>query len=294
MKKSISLILVLAMCLFLCVPAYAAEMEGRVQNVTSMSEIEYIEQLQSMTNEELAKAGISEDEAEEIYSFNYKDALYERAQLSESQLAGLGYSDKQIKILKEFAANPDGEYDFTALSATLYGTITLNGYSSSYRDVTYNWQWSSAPLWAYDDYVAVRWIGVDSSSHYIDLICDPGDRSTTVNYYDFDSGYFAYSVTDSTTTSDQLNNSFYITFPSTDYYYGSTVWAKSGSINCILTAGGSESINYIYFQGTYGYHFSSLSVTVSYSGTYSVSFVPTTRIQSMPTSARITTYVIYQ
>lgn len=266
-------------------PVSAVDMSAEPDQKMSLNEFEYIEEMQRYSKEELMDAGMSEAEAEEALAFDYKEALYERAQLPEEKLAALGYTEEQIQILKDFAANPDGDYDFAATAATLQGNISLISGSSTFRIVKYSWNWTSMPLINMEDHVGVRWQGVNNSGYTVDMSNDPNSGSATTNrvgkvtYYDVNGG--AQSATESLSlTLDAINKSLTTDFPMSKNVGGSTIWAKSGYITCRVTTRDGVVVNYVNFQATYGHKTLNWSIGISYSGGFGIGFTPTSCISN--------------
>ena len=192
--KSAAALLLVALVLVSIVPVSAADLRNAPIQVTSFNEFDYIEKIQSYSKEELVNSGVSAEDAERILEFDYKEALFERAQLPANKLEALGYTEDQIQALKDFAANPDGDYDLSVTSATLQGRLSLVSGGSTFRTVKYTWHWSSMPLMALKEYVGMRWQGVDSNGYTVDMTNPPNtsssssNRSGTVTYYDVNSG----------------------------------------------------------------------------------------------------------
>lgn len=155
--KSAAALLLVALVLVSIVPVSAADLRNAPIQVTSFNEFDYIEKIQSYSKEELVNSGVSAEDAERILEFDYKEALFERAQLPANKLEALGYTEDQIQALKDFAANPDGDYDLSVTSATLQGRLSLVSGGSTFRTVKYTWHWSSMPLMALKEYVGMRW-----------------------------------------------------------------------------------------------------------------------------------------
>ena len=112
--KSAAALLLVALVLVSIVPVSAADLRNAPIQVTSFNEFDYIEKIQSYSKEELVNSGVSAEDAERILEFDYKEALFERAQLPANKLEALGYTEDQIQALKDFAANPDGDFSNSA------------------------------------------------------------------------------------------------------------------------------------------------------------------------------------
>ena len=273
-------IMVTLMCFAIgCIPVSADMDIGSKMNSTEtnfvINEYEEGSNLQRLSDTELAEIGYSEDEAEAIHSFSYRDALLERAALPESKLQGLGYSREQIEFLKIFEKNPYGDYDYSVMSIELNVrqiVLVAGASSSSYKTIRYNWSWSAAPLAAFTDSVAVRWQAYDSKGHSIDTTCydTSSTRYASVKYYN------DYGLANTETISVSSQSGFSCmraNFKMSKIYKGENVWAKSGSITCKIEDRTSSAIHHIKVQATYGHStLQPTSLSISFSGDYGVSF----------------------
>lgn len=88
--KSAAALLLVALVLVSIVPVSAADLRNAPIQVTSFNEFDYIEKIQSYSKEELVNSGVSAEDAERILEFDYKEALFERAQLPANKLEALG------------------------------------------------------------------------------------------------------------------------------------------------------------------------------------------------------------
>lgn len=277
----------------------AVDIGSRPIQELSFNEFEYIEELQSYSKEELMDEGMPAEEAEEILAFDYKEALYERAQLPAEKLAALGYTEEQIQILKDFAAQPDGDYDLAAASPTLNGRLMLLDGGSTFRTVRYAWSWSSMPFMSLTEYVGVRWQGVNSSGSTVDMTNSPNTSSATTNrvgsvtYYDVNSGEQSgtYSLS---LTYDAVEKRLTTNFPMAKSVGGSTLWAKSGDITCRIQTDG-VAVSYANFQATYGHQVSNGTISISTGGAFGIAFTPTSKINSYSCSAKVyASYIVTQ
>lgn len=297
--RKIMVLLLATLFLIGIVPVYAADMSSKLGQEMSFNEFEYIKEIQRYSKQELMDEGMSEEEAEEVLTFDYEEALYERAQLPEEKLAALGYTEEQIQILKDFAANPDGDYDLAAASATLQGHLSLLNGGSTYRIVKYTWNWSSMPFMSFTEYVGLRWQGVNSSGSTVDMTNSPNTGSATTNrvgsvtYYDVNSGEQSgtYSLS---LTYGAVDKSLTTNFPMSKSVGGSTIWAKTGYITCNIKTDGAA-VSYANFQATYGHQVSSGTISISLGGTFAISFTPTYKVDNFVCSAKVyASYIVQQ
>lgn len=304
MKKHLRKIaaMILFVCFIIsCMPINVGAIKDEPQLSESkikINEYEEITQLQSMTDAELVSLGYSSADISEIKSISYREALLERAQMSTTALRNLGYSNQQILFLKEFAKNPDGEYDFLDLENEVDITfdIVSGANSTTVKTIRANWVWNVVPLVAKKDVFAVRWKGVDSHSYTIDLVNYSGssNRSATVTYY----SEYGAACTKSATVSPAANyNSLNTSFNTSITYNGDLVWAKSGSMTFKLQLVNSDnSINYIKVMATYFHRsvtLSGSSFTLSYPADLSISISPEGNFKARIRNANISSRVEY-
>ena len=80
--------------------------EDIVLQTIEYTDYERINQLKSMTDMELFAVGLTESDIEEIRNFSYENALLERAAHSHDELIGMGYTEEEIRLLKEYDGSP--------------------------------------------------------------------------------------------------------------------------------------------------------------------------------------------
>lgn len=273
----IAMIIVVCFIVVGCVPVSAdSNFEPAVTTETTrINEYEEITNLQKNTAVQLQEMGYSASEAEEILNFSYRDALLERASLPESTLQARGYDDEQIAFMKEFASDPDGDYDFSVMSVTLKTrkfTLVAGANSSKTKTVKYTWEWSAMPLMAYTDGVAVRWQAYNSKGLSVDSTVYSGsaNRYCRVYYY----GDYGLAKTVEVTPSYRSDfNCLHAEFDMSKSYMGDTVWAKSGDFVCKITipsTGGT--MQYIKIQATYGHQTFFEGLSITFAGVVGVSF----------------------
>lgn len=274
----IAMIVVVCFIVVGCVPVSAdSNFEPTVTTETTrINEYEEITDLQKNTAVQLQEMGYSASEAEEILNFSYRDALLERASLPESTLQARGYDDEQIAFMKEFASDPDGDYDFSVMSVTLKTrkfTLLAGANSSKTKTVKYTWEWSAMPLMAYTDRVAVRWQAYNSQGLSVDSNVNKGsaNRYCKVYYYS-DSGGIAKTV-DVTPTYKEEYNCLHVKFDMSQYYMGDTIWAKSGVLVFKMVIESSAgSMEYMKVQATYGHKTFLGGMSLTFNGILGVSF----------------------
>ncbi len=275
----IAMIIVVCFIVVSCVPVSAdSNFEPAVTTETTrINEYEEITALQKNTAEELQEMGYSASEAEEILEFSYRDALLERASLPESTLQARGYDEDQIAFMKEFANDPDGDYDFSVMSVTLKTrkfTLVAGANSSKTKTVKYTWEWSAMPLMAYNDKVAVRWQAYNSKGLSVDSTVNKGsaNRSCKVYYYS-DSGGIAKTENVNVTYKEEYNCLHTDGFAMSQIYKGDTVWAKSGYVVFKMEIESSAgSMEYMKVQATYGHKTFLGGMSLTFKGILGVAF----------------------
>ena len=290
MRKHIRVVLSISLVLtFFISNCFSVFSEREKMNYhESLNEYEFIMEMQRHSEDQLMKSGLTADETKQLLEFNYKDALYERAKLPEDALSALGYTEHQISLLKKFEKHPENDIDFVATAATLSESFSRNDGSLTFRTMTFSWVWSNMPLITLNDYVGVIWQGIDSSGLTVDTTS--GDRSSSINYYDMDSGNLAQTVNNSTINYNAIKNYLVFNFPMTKYYNGLTLWAKSGSLT--ITISSEFNVHYAKIQGTYGHKILACNVTIDVSGgSWGISFTPTTKMNNY--SIAIKAYILY-
>lgn len=278
-KRSLKIIaMIIVMCFIVgCMPVSAdTNIETNTPATTiKINEYEEITELQKNTAEELQAKGYSEQEAEEILSFSYRDALLERANLPESSLRAKGYNETQIAFMKEFAKDPNGNYNFSVMAIDLTTrsfTLIAGASSSRTKTVRYNWKWSTMPLMAFQDSVAMRWQAYNRNGLSIDSTCYnvANSRYGSVNYFND----YGLAKTESL---EMISYSGFdcmrANFKMSKTYNGDIIWAKSGSITCkIELSSPYSSMDHMKVQATYGHATMQFSLGISFPAAFGVSF----------------------
>ena len=292
-KRFLSMILAVAtMFVFFVTPTGAENLSSKVNILTGEKEViinEYqaFKELQSTSMEELRQNGYTEREISQIKSFNYRDALLERAQKSESELRAYGYTNSEIETLKSYLeGKPITEEFLLASSAQCTSKFESTSASSSSISLRYVWEWSKVPIYTLDDMVALRWQGVDDAGH--ELILRRGSSYCKVNYYYLLSGDKETTRNFSPEADPDFNAihcGFYVMTSKFDPY--TEAWAKSGELGVKLDKSGYLGINYINVAGKYGHATTTLgaSIGVNYPNpALSISFTPETKVEELALS----------
>lgn len=289
-KKILSLAMALTLCLSLAIPAFGVEAQDSEEEYTIV-----LNEYEMWINEQLNPLEIDtgNESDNEYESFNYYEALYERAVMPEDNLKNLGYTEDQIAQLKEYAADPENSnIDFYATSSSV--SLSFSAEKQTYTQYTdyyvySTWTWSSMPLMSFTDAFAVAWQGVNKSAINIEVPCDAGYYSGQIIYRDANTGYNV--KTDSATFVDPQNNIRCINIPMSKYYSGMTLWACGGSIDLILRVQNSWNFDYFNLRSSYGHSSVQVGVTIGVtpdsSGGLSFSFTPSIAAVIVPTSKSV-------
>lgn len=258
-KKLISLLLVLALVVGICPTAFAAETEAAstdtVAETTQYSEFEVYQEVISHSDKELMELGYSQSEIDEVRNFSFEDAFLERAKLNCEQLRGLGYTDEQIRILKEYNGEPiTSTSEILRAAAQCTGKLTLISASTSIVYYGYSWEWSVMPLPNYVDTAAVAWAAVDTQGHFVSV--SNINRTGYLNYYSTATNKL-HSQTPLTVNrsldSDSISADIPVTKIVPEEADGTMViWAKQGVINVKLQIDAASGANSLYLVKTYG------------------------------------------
>lgn len=292
MRKTLSILLSAALCLCTALSSTvtAINVEAKlstdetISSVTYTNEYEYVQLLQSATEEELSALGMTQEEADE-YLCTFQTALATRASLPEETLLALGYSEMEINLLKEYAAGSTlSDVELTALTGTCTGSLTCTSGTTTSAAFYYRWSWDHCPIMTLKDAAAVTWYAYNSSS--IDVDVDE-THSTAVYYYDTDSGAYHHRSSGSIQASLSFN-ALNLQFPVTERYIDgddniTKYYAKMGIISVVINLDSeSESlISYVRVAALYGHteigvSYPTIDVsitgpTISFSGNTSIS-----------------------
>lgn len=162
----------------------------------TFSEYEYYLALKNASQWELSAAGYSDEDIDLIKSGEIEAELcaeiFRRAEMSEKNLADLGYSANEIKVLKSLSGNESLEqlstYGILA-SCTIYNELDQYYYLSSqnktYFKVAIGWEWSKCPLNRFTECVAFSW---NQDYSLVDTVSADGLDCNVINleYYHMD------------------------------------------------------------------------------------------------------------
>lgn len=191
----------------------------------------------------------------------YKKRFDERCREPEEVLEKMGYSMRQIELMKDYLA---GRYEFyeiaAATAATLTTTLTCSTHTTTKYVVKYTFSWSTIPTGLGQDGIALGAYGIDSTSHRFDT--KTSSKSGSVKYC-YNDGT-TYKTEYPTLTADDPG--FKAKFASYKLNSSGSDWvyAKSGSfkLTIVPTVSGSTTFAAARARGSYG-HSSAPSTKIS-------------------------------
>lgn len=263
-KRMISLLLVLALVVGICPAAFAGEgdtAEKAVAEEVTYSEFELYQDVLSRSDAELMESGYTESEIDEIRNFSFEDAFLERAKLSQEELEGLGYTDEQIRILKEYNGEPiTATSEILRAAAQCTGKMTLMSASTSTIYYGYSWTWSTMPSFDLGDKAVLAWVAVDTQGHRVSV--SPISKSGYLNYYSTATNKL-HTQTPLTVQLDKRQESVWADIGPKKVVPEETdgtmvIWAKQGVINVKLqidAAPGANSLYLIKSSGVVGHKY---------------------------------------
>lgn len=175
----LSLVMVISICTFQTKSIYAQDFSENdisnqfINNNMVIDEYELYKSLISKTDNELLSEGYDKMEIDYIRNFDYEKEVMERANLSEDVLKSYGYSENEIRSLKEmsksktFSANVLKSISRNTLGSSIRvkktGYLTENNKKIRYADLLYMFQWKRVPLFLLQDLVVIAFDSNNSS-----------------------------------------------------------------------------------------------------------------------------------
>lgn len=169
-----------------------------------------------LENKDKTKASIS----------NMRDELYDRSKLKTEELKRLGYSDKQIDVLRKFDGS-DAQMRYLAAELSFNLNLSNLRYTTSETicNAYMSWKWSNYPTVDLTDGVAIAWNKDFNSNkrktylnlYYVDVTNGATREETHSDYTDYTPG-----------------EGFIIKFPMTNVSYGIYYKAMRGSVKTEL------------------------------------------------------------
>lgn len=177
MKKTISVILSICIIICSCATISFATPNYNTEQSYETNEYDIYLQYMSMSDEELIEDGKTCEEIQLIRNFNYEDEIKKRASLSDEILETYGYTDNDIKELRQVASSDNiSEAQIRSISdSTLKTYIRVVKYDT-YNDVSngltryvlmaYKFKWYRIPFFHYIDTVAIAFNTNDASNQF--------------------------------------------------------------------------------------------------------------------------------
>ena len=253
--KILPLLLVFIMA-FSSVGVYASQEDNLIE-VTQVSEYEIYTKLLAQTDAELLKAGLTNEEIEEIRNFDLEKELEYRASLSNKDLKFLGYNDSEILQLRNLSKGGsitpfhNGGSDSGGIFAKLTLNTKLISHTNSYVIVQFNWQWNKAPVYfGGKEIVGLAWNGTDSSGRPLNVKINTSESSHSVyvkaNKIPSKWYYPSYKVKDTYHAA------------TSEFAYGwrvedSMAWAEKGNGMIFIERTGTAAIKQIGLNVAYGH-----------------------------------------
>lgn len=251
--------------------------------VTKINEYILFKECKSKSNNELLKSGLTESKINYIKNFDFAKAIRDRAKLSKKALKCYGYTDGEIKNLKEMAntlAKNNNNLDAVhpeAITGTLTCGIEGAAPEDGMNDCTGNiigayiyWEWDHCPLICMNDIIAVRWIGSNSAGQNLNTEIQNSQYDVQVNYVmenwkTLKTVYSAWNVKD-------LYHAAYVNFPLNRGDEEVHVWAQNGTAYLIMDRIGTDPIYCEGINFAYGHQTIALGMpSIDFSGA-SISF----------------------
>lgn len=264
-----------------------ASEEGIVIGSFTQNEYDMYLALQNTPSTLLIENGYSEEEITTIQNTSVEELLYKQAQLSEEELHNLGYSDTDIKILKNYDGSPLVQNpQLRASFAELTGVVYLENYGTTKMAAKFAWSWNKSPLLAgvvITDIVTCGFAGTNEDNVASVMTFDSSNSSCVISYYD---GNLKHLEDKKRTISvKNVHQHVEVKFPMSDAVNNGAAlgWAKNGYLKVGIKE--EKTVNKLYsstFAFGYGHTTISLDPNISvsvgsgFSGGVGLSFNPHT------------------
>lgn len=146
------------------------------ENVQTIGELEYLEELNSMSEAQLIKKGASNELIQKVKSNGFSKDLLNLSKYTNIQLKERGYNQKQIKAIRNYKPNQNAidyasTYSLSSAVVTCGFGPTLNT-NTRQMDIFYWASWNEAPIFCFDDVIGIAFVGADSASHPLAMKVD--------------------------------------------------------------------------------------------------------------------------
>lgn len=277
MKKIITILMALTL-LFSSIPATFA-----YSNTTSTSEYDMYLQLQTQTDEELLKKGMTVEEIEYLRNFDFNDIFAERAKLDDRTLQSMGYNHSQIKALRDIYGENNlktfmsfvlrqpeksgAEKLSMASTRGIFANLSIStnhaGGSDSYIKVTFDWEWSNLPAYfGGKDALGIVWKGTNFEGKPLNVALD--ESASYHKLYEENNVVSVPAVKHNWTVTDEYGGA------KDEFYLGYRVedmigWYKSGDGVVKLERTGSNAIKEVSLKFAYGHTYVGISTGINIS-----------------------------
>lgn len=236
----------------------------------TLNELEFYRTTQETPEATLAAQGYTSEAINNLKSTSYEDLVYTRAQLPAETLYRMGYSAKEVAILKNYK----GEYiekgsEIYGLAGTLTAEIGCTSASANTYEVTYYWSWDHSPFVKAVDAIGIRWVAIGLDGLSVDTSAFSSEAIITYSYFPGDSIDITYVPSDSNFASETDFNALTCTFSMTHGASSDPYYALSGSLRTTIQKDSmvARDIYYLKICGVYGHSIINI-------GSPSVSFTP--------------------
>lgn len=295
MKKILALILSAVMVFSLSATAFATEAESPAYSVT-INEYDVYVEAREASMQDLAKSGISTQQAALIKSDAIENELSKLSGLSSEDLASLGYTEDQIAIIHNY----NGErIETNAELRGIFANMTADFYkvsaSTTALAVKVIWEWTNAPVLAgtaIEDMVAMRWQGTNNAGVSINLAFASAGSSCYLQYYTRD-GIYQYTRYPSVVCDSPYDHA-YAKIPMS-VGDGDGTYAKKGGLTIKVERVGTNVINEAAFVFGYGHTVIVASPSLALPASFGIGFSFGTETMAeeairMNSSGKITKY----
>ncbi|WP_312939920.1 hypothetical protein [Oscillibacter sp.] len=277
-KKLMSLALALAMCVSLCVPAWATDEEKQALQQIEMTpdvfnEYDYIVSVRKAGNIQLQSIGVPSKDIAYIKSDAIEKELQYRASLPENVLEDqYCYGNEEVSILKAYdGGRLEDRPGMRAVTATLTAGLGKLVTGPKRMGAIYAWSWDYKPVVTFTDAAAISWIGTYANGLNNEAKVNFRESRADVHYY------YSTRVQPQITYSLESENpsrGCNVKIPMETYSGGFPVWAKNGAIYAYIELQDSHGANFttLSMVGAYGHYNVSVGLGVSFPAGCSISF----------------------
>lgn len=257
--RTCSTLLVLLLVISCIGFGYASEdVKGAVLDNIIYSENEMMI-LSECSEEELEEKGFSEEEIDSLKKMDYRELLLERGQLPYETLKNYGYSNEQIRILKDYKGEKiTKNSEILKAAATLSATPYITTYSREKIGIRFEWKWSLKPVYNMTDGIAIKW-----RASLKDGIAEgkATESFALIRYFNINTGKEDHVIRKNANSSIQKQCAD-VTFPMLDVSANET-WAKEGTFYLtVQSTNTGGNLDHVSFFGSYGHKTISCTMTI--------------------------------